>query len=391
MRVDGVRGFDRFRQHREHRPHAPGPGHGALQAAGGMRDGRQRTVHRAQIGDDHRELADRHLAAEHVLAADNQDERRSQDRDRADHDREHRFLPRDGDPRFPHLVAEGDVAPGLVRLAREALDQANGREDFVQPLNKLRLELLHSLGAHHERRHVVAQAQEEKRHDRQREHRHRHVEPEQDGEHHDERRRRRDEREQAAHHQVLDGVRVHVDAIHGIARAARDVVMQAERLEVLEEPRAQVVHHPLTRADLHLHGPGGDELVHHLQQDTSRDDDDERAEQAAAGQRLHPRRQRLGEGVLGAVQDVVDDELEGPGLQRAEHDLHDEQDREDGGTPPVGTQERQHPRQQRPGVVLPKRRLAHRVTAGGVVRGVRATAGAGASVGARREIFSTTS
>ena len=91
----------------------------------------------------------------------------------------------------------------------------------------------------------------------------------------DQRDDRRGERKDAAHHQVLDRVGVDVDAIDRVARARRDVVVQAERLQVLEQPVAQVVHHPLAGIDLHLRAVRGHELVDDLQHDAGDDDDDE--------------------------------------------------------------------------------------------------------------------
>ena len=86
------------------------------------------------------------------------------------------------------------------------------------------------------------------------------------------------QRQQAAHHQVFDRVGIDVDAIHRVAGVRRDVVVQAERLEMLEQAAAQVVHHPLAGIDLHLRGVGGDELVHDLQDDAADDDDDQHHE-----------------------------------------------------------------------------------------------------------------
>ena len=63
------------------------------------------------------------------------------------------------DPRVHRLLAGGGVAVRLVRLAREALHEPHRRERLVQPLEQLRLELLDPLLAVHERRRVVAQAQ----------------------------------------------------------------------------------------------------------------------------------------------------------------------------------------------------------------------------------------
>ena len=91
--------------------------------------------------------------------------------------------------------------------------------------------------------------------------------------------------------QVLDRVGVDVDAIHRVGRAGGDVVVQAERRQVLEQPPAQVVHHPLAGIDLHLRGVGRDELIddlqHHARDTTMRSGGrgDRRCEWRAASRR----------------------------------------------------------------------------------------------------------
>ena len=234
--VDRIRRVDGLRQRREHRPDALRAGDGPLQPAGRMRDLGQRAVHGAEIGDDHRQLAQAHAALQHVRAADHDDERRPQNRDHADDDREQRLLPGDGDARGHHLGAEPRVPIRLESLARETLDEPNGREHLVQPLDELRLELLDTFGSRHQRAHVITEAEVEKRHHRERQQRNRQVQRRQNREHHDERDHRGGKREQPAHHEVLDRVRVDVDAVHRVARVRGDVMVQAEGLNLLEEP-----------------------------------------------------------------------------------------------------------------------------------------------------------
>ena len=171
------------------------------------------------------QLADRQPSAHHEAAADDHDQRRAENRDGADDDREQRLLPRDGDARVHRRVAGRGVALQLVRLAREALDEPHRAERLVQPLEQLRLELLHALFAVDERRRVVAQAEIHERHDRQRQQRDRDVHAQQDAEHHGQRDDRRRQRKDAAHHEVLDRVRVDVDAVDGVRRARGDVMV----------------------------------------------------------------------------------------------------------------------------------------------------------------------
>ena len=139
---------------------------------------------------------------------------------------------------------------------------------------QLRLELLHALFAVDERRRVVAQAEDTGTARRVSDSsatvtssRSRIANITSSVDH------RRGEREDAAHHEVLDRVGVDVDAVDGVARAGRDVMVQAERLQMLEQPVAQVVDHPLPGVDLHLRAVRRDELVEHLQHDAG---DDER-------------------------------------------------------------------------------------------------------------------
>ena len=124
---------------------------------------------------------------EHVHPADDENQRRAEDRDRADHDPEERLLPRDGDPRVHRLAAGFAVALQLERFACEALHEAHRRERLVQPLEQLRFELLHALFAVDERGGVVAQAQIEERDDAQRQQRDGRVHLGENREHDDER------------------------------------------------------------------------------------------------------------------------------------------------------------------------------------------------------------
>ena len=308
--VDRSGRVDGFRDHREHRAHAPGAGNRTLKLAGRVRDRRERPVHRAQVGDDDEQVANRHLALQHVHAADRQHERRAQNRDRADDDREQRLLPRDADARAHHVVARRDESIGLVGLPREALDQTHRREHFEQPLDQLRLELFDALGPAHERRHVIAEAQIQERDDGQREQRDGDVELHENREHDGEGDDRRGEREDAAHHQVLDRIGIDVDAVDGVARTSD----------------------------------------HH---------DDEQRPRPAAGRHREPVRDRLREGT--SLQHVVDDDFERPGLERTEGDLEQQQAGQQRHPRAVGAKERQRPRDER---LLDRggagrRRLAH--------------------------------
>ena len=216
--VDRVRRVVGFGHQREHRAHAFGAGERALQLPGRVRDRRQRTVDRAEIADHDRQLADRQPPVHHLHPADDDDERRAEDGDRRDDDGEQRALPGDRNPRVHRRFAGGGVAAQFVRFAREALHEPDRAERFVQPRQQVRFELLDALLAVDERRHVVAEAQEEERHDRQRQQRDRHVHPQQHAEHHDQRRHRSGERKQSAHDQVLDRVGVDVDAVDRVGR-----------------------------------------------------------------------------------------------------------------------------------------------------------------------------
>ena len=342
---DGVARIDGLGDQREHRAHPSGAGNRALQLTGGVRDRRQRSVNRREIADDHGELADLQAAAHHVGPTDDDDERRSEYRDRADDDREQRRLPGDLDPRVHRRLAGGGVAAELVRLAREALDQADGAERLVQPFEELRLELLDPLFAADQRRSVVAQAEIQEGDDRQRQQRNRDVHPQQNGEHDRQRRHRGGQRKDAAHHQVLDRVGVDVDAVDAVGGARRDVVVQAQGGQMLEQAPPQVVDHPLPGIDLHLRAVGRHELIRRLQHHAGDDDGDEQHEAVAALQHRQPLRQRRGKRVV--LQDVVDDDFKRPRLQRAEPDLGQQQHREQRHPRPVRAQKRQRPQQQR--------------------------------------------
>ncbi len=331
---------------REHRAHAPRARERALQLAGGMCDRRERTVDRADVLDDEVEPADGQPAVHHVQAADDQHERRAENRNDRHDDGEHRLLPCKRNARVHRLVASGGVAQGLVRLACEALHKTDGAERLIQALDELGLELLHALFAIHHRRRVVAQAQEQERDDGQREQRDRDIHPEEHDEHHDERDDRRGEREHAADDEVLDRVRVDVHAVDRIARARRDVVVQAERLQVLEQSVTQVVHHALTRVHLHLRAVRRHELVRGLQQHARDDEHDQQNEPAAAGHRHQPMPERLWERVLRVIEHVVDRDRQRPWLQRAKADLQQKEERQQRDLAAVRTQKAERPEQQ---------------------------------------------
>lgn len=151
------------------------------------------------------------------------------------------------------------------------------------------------------------------------EQRHRQVEHQQDREHHDERDDRAGEREDAADCQVLDGVAVDVDTVHGVARAGGDVVLEAERLQVFEQPVAQVVDHALARAGLQPDADGRGDLVNQLQDHARQDEQHEQSDGAAARESARPTLERLGQVVL--AEHVVDDDLQWPRLECTESDL----------------------------------------------------------------------
>ncbi len=88
---------------------------------------------------------------------------------------------------------------------------------------------------------------------------------------------RRRQREEAAHDEVFDRVGIDVDAIDRVAGVRRDVMLQAERLEMFEQTAAQVVDHALAGIDLDLRGVCGHEMVDDLQQHAADDDQDEHA------------------------------------------------------------------------------------------------------------------
>ena len=286
-RLDRVRAVDRLRHLREHRPHPFGAGERALQLSRRVRDRRQRSVHRTEIGDDDRQVADRHLPAHHVHAADDQHQRRADNRHRGDAEREQRLLPRERDPRVHGPIAGCRISRRLVGLAREALDEPDRRKRLVQPLDELRLELLHALLAVEQRGDVVADAEIQERHDGQREQRHRDVELQENREHHDERRDGCDERK-AADQQVLDRVRIDVHTVDGVARVRLDVVMQPERLQMLKEAVAQAVDHPLTGIDLHLRAVDGHGLARQLKHDAGEHECHEQHERVDHANGLQP-------------------------------------------------------------------------------------------------------
>ena len=64
-------------------------------------------------------------------------------------------------------------------------------------------------------------------------------------------------------------------------------MMEAERLQMLEEPVAQVVHHPLPGVDLHLRSVRGNDLIHDLEQHAG---DDDRHQKNDLAVRSGPRR-----------------------------------------------------------------------------------------------------
>ena len=124
------------------------------------------------------------------------------------------------------------------------------------------------------------------------------------------------------------------------------MMVQPQRRQVFEQPRAKVVDHPLPGVDLHLRPVGRHELVDHLQHDAGDHDRDEERELVVRRERRDPRRdarERLGERPRA---EEVDHHRERPGLERAEADLRHEQERQQRDALPVGPQVRQRPHDQ---------------------------------------------
>ena len=264
-------------------------------------------------------------------------------------------------------------------LARETLDEPDGREHLVQPLDELRLELLDAFGSRHQRAHVIAEAEVEKRHHRERQQRNRQVQRRQNREHHHERDHRGGKREQPAHHEVLDRVRVDVDAVHRVAGVRGDVMVQAERLNLLEEPAPQLVHHALPGIDLQLRCVGGHELIDRLEHHASDDDEHQQRDQVASRHRRQPRPERFRNRLPLAAQDVIDHDLERPWLQRAEPDFQQQQHREQRHLPAMGAQECERPAKERVAdrsIARSLRRRARRLQESGRRRGRPAPADA---------------
>ena len=80
----------------------------------------------------------------------------------------------------------------------------------------------------------MAQGEEEEGHDQERQRRDRRIDLQHQREHDDQRRGRGNEREDPVHDQVVDRIGVRVDAVDGVSCVACNVVVQAERLQVLE-------------------------------------------------------------------------------------------------------------------------------------------------------------
>ena len=121
-------------------------------------------------------------------------------------------------------------------------------------------------------------------------------------------------------------------------------MVESESLQMLEQPETQVVHHPLTGIDLHLRAIGGHELVEELQQDAGDDDRHEQRDRAVARGRADPAGDRPWKGL--PAEDVVDDDLERPRLQRAQADFEQQQDRQHGNAAAIRPQKRKRPANQ---------------------------------------------
>ena len=120
---------------------------------------------------------------------------------------------------------------------------------------------------------------------------------------------------------------------------------EAERLEVLEEPVADRVDHPLAGIDLQLRAVGRHHLLGDLHQDAGHHDGHEQHEPVAAVHRRQPSGKRLGN--RQALQHVVDHDLQRPRLQGAEAHLDQQQRDDDRDAAAIRTQERQRPLEQR--------------------------------------------
>ncbi len=133
--------------------------------------------------------------------------------------------------------------------------------------------------------------------------------------------------------------------------------METERLEMGEQPIAELVHHLLAGADLHLGRNRGHELIHHFERGARDDKQNEEGDRAGADQRHRPVPERFRQRI--AVQYVVDDDLERPGLQRAEGNLHQQQHDHQHHASAVWTEKAQRPGHQRWHRRRPSLRDAH--------------------------------
>ena len=137
---------------------------------------------------------------------------------------------------------------------------------------------------------------------------------------------RRRERKDAAHHQVLDRVGVDVDAVDGVAGARGDVVVEPERLQVLEQPvragrRPSAGRYRPAPACRRPRRTGWRPAAARRRR--------RRRPAARTGCRREPPRSQPANGSRKRLplEHVVDDDRERPRLQRAEADLGQQQHR----------------------------------------------------------------
>ena len=104
----------------------------------------------------------------------------------------------------------------------------------------------------------------------------------------------------------------------------------------------------------------GNELIEDLEKGTSDHEQDEERDGAASSNGQRPMSEGFRQWI--SVQHVVDDDLQRPRLQRAEHDLEEEQDNQDDDASAVGPKKRQGPGQQRARRAGPAAAFGHPVT-----------------------------
>ena len=133
---------------------------------------------------------------------------------------------------------------------------------------------------------------------------------------------RRRQREDAAHHQVFDRIGVDVDAVHGVAGVGRDVMMQtaapAGARTGGRAGRRPCAGRYRPAPACRMRSTKWLTICSSTPATTMRTSTTTRLSPAISRQ---PPRHGSGNGCVGVVEDVVDDHLQRPRLQRAERDL----------------------------------------------------------------------